>query len=205
MRFSASRWSILAAFAVLVVVESIFYCKFEKEIKKYRMVLIVILINLIAVGFSISFTVINTGRRPDESMFRISCTNNLKLIGLALKQYAMYYDDWFPDKSGPLGFEKLRSNDYLTEHRVYTCPSCKIPRVEGNKKLNNKIVSYVYKSGLKDNDNPDPSKTPLVWDRPTNHKNYGNVLFVDGHVKGFKGKNWMEQAGIKKNSTPQGK
>ena len=201
LEFSASRWSLFAALAVLVIVESIFYCKFEKEIKKYSIVLIVILVNLIAIGFSSQF--VNTGGHIASP--RISCTSNLKQIGLALKQYAMDYNDWFPDKSGPLGFEKLRSIGYLTEHRVYACPSCKIPREEGNQKLNNKIVSYVYKSGLKDNDNSDPSKTPLVWDRPTNHKNYGNVLFVDGHVKGFEGANWMEQAGIKKTATQQRK
>jgi prepilin-type processing-associated H-X9-DG protein len=197
LRFSASRWSIYAAFAVLIIVESIFYCKFEKEIKKYRMVLIVIFINLIAIGFSIPFT-LHTGHRPSKRMLRTSCASNLKQIGLSLKQYAMDYDGWFPDKSGPLGFEKLRSKEYLTDYHVYHCPSCKGFIGKGNQKLNNKIVDYVYRSGLRDNDDHDQSKTPLAWDRPTNHENYGNVLFLDGHVKGFAGKNWMEQAGIKK-------
>ena len=195
LRFSASKWSLFAALAVLVIVESIFYCKFEKEIKKYRIIIIVILVNLMAVGFSSPFAVHTGGHRRSP---RISCTSNLKQIGLSLKQYAMDYDDYFPDKSGPLGFEKLRSIGYLTEHRIFNCPSCKVPKVEGNQKLNNKIVGYVYRSGLRENDDHDQSKTPLAWDRPTNHEDYGNVLFMDGHVKGFKGKNWMEQAGVKK-------
>jgi prepilin-type processing-associated H-X9-DG protein len=200
LRFSASRWSIYAAFAVLIIVESIFYCKFEKEIKKYRMVLIVIFINLIAliaVILNVHFLVI-ASHKPDKAMLRISCTSNLKQIGLAMKQYAMDYDGWFPDKSGPLGFEKLRSKEYLTDCKVYSCPSCKGYKEISSQKLNNKIVDYVYRSGLRDNDDHDQSKTPLAWDRPTNHENYGNVLFLDGHVKGFAGKNWMEQAGIKK-------
>jgi prepilin-type processing-associated H-X9-DG protein len=196
-RFSASRWSILAAFVTLIIIESIFYCKFEKEREKSEMILLAIVINLIAVILSSPF-LLSTTHKPDKYMFRISCTSNLKLIGLSLKQYAMDYDDWFPDKSGPLGFEKLRSTGYLTDYGVYRCPSCKGPRGEGNQKLNNKIVDYVYRSGLKDNDGSDQSKTPLAWDRPTNHENYGNVLFLDGHVKGFHGANWMEQAGIKK-------
>ena len=130
----------------------------------------------------------------------ISCTANLKFIGLSLKQYAMDNDDWFPDKPGTEGLEQLRSNDYLTDCGVYHCPALKSIKGKDNQKLNDKTVDYIYRSGLKypPVDGKDSSKIPVLWDKPTNHENYGNVLFLDGYVKGFKGVNWMEQAGIKK-------
>ena len=139
---------------------------------------------------------LNTPRRSP----RIACTSNLKQIGLSLKQYAMDYDDWLPDKSGAAGFEQLRSTDYLTNYHAYVCPSTHYHVGKDNQKLTEDIVSYTYRSGLKDppvNDG-DASDIPVVWDKPENHENYGNVLFLDGHVKGFAGADWMEQAGIKK-------
>jgi len=33
-----------------------------------------------------------------------------------------------------------------------------------------------------------------MWDKPNNHKNYGNVLFLDGRVQCFSGSDWPEQA-----------
>jgi len=198
LRFSASKWSILAAFTVLVVVESIFYCKFDKERKKHEIVLIVILINFLAVILSSPFFT-NTAHTPDKAMLRISCISHLKQIGLSLKQYAMDYDGWLPDGSGAAGFEKLRSNDYLTDYEVYHCPSSNATKGKGNQKLNSKIVDYIYRAGLQypPGSGKDASKIPVVWDKPTNHKDYGNVLFLDGHVMWFYGKDWIEQAGIK--------
>ena len=124
-----SSW--LIAPAILIIIESIFYCKFDKERKKYEVILIVILVNFFAVALSSPF-LLSIVHRPDKQMLRISCTSNLKQIGLSLKQYAMDYDDWFPDKSGPVGFEKLRSKEYLTDCRVYSCPSCKGYKEESN-------------------------------------------------------------------------
>lgn len=138
-----------------------------------------------------------TGAR--RKAYRISCTSNLKLIGLSLGQYALDNNDWLPDKSGAAGFEQLRSNDYLTDYQAYICPSKPHPQGEGNQELTEEIVSYIYRSGLKLPDRgEDASGIPVAWDKPANHENYGNVLFLDGHVKGFPGADWMEQAGIKR-------
>ena len=110
----------------------------------------------------------------------------------------MDYNGYFPNKSGVKGFEQLRTNDYLTDYGVYLCPSSDTPKGKDNQKLTNETVDYIYQSGLKDSENSDQSKIPLAWDKPENHKNHGNVVFLDGHIKGFKGADWMEQAGIKK-------
>lgn len=191
---------------VLTGLEFFIYHEKYRKMRKTKLLGLLLFINLTSY-FIILFLLVSQSisMRGYRRSPRMACTSNLKQIGLSLKQYAMDYDDWFPDKSGPVGFEKLRSNDYLTDYRVYRCPSCKAPRGEGKQKLNNKIVDYVYRSGLRDNDDFDKSKTPLAWDRPTNHEDFGNVLFLDGHVKGFKGADWMAQAGIKKIATQQRK
>jgi len=33
-------------------------------------------------------------------------------------------------------------------------------------------------------------------DKPDNHIRYGNVLYSDGHVEGFKDGDWMKKAGL---------
>ena len=36
-----------------------------------------------------------------------------------------------------------------------------------------------------------------------NHSDYGNVLFLDGHVKGYPTANWMENSGTNTYLNPQ--
>ena len=112
-----------------------------------------------------------------EKARRISCTSNLKQIGLSLKQYAMDYNDCFPNKKGYAGFKQLIDNDYLTDKYVYTCPSC--PTVDG--------TDYIYLGGFMEgsSDQYGTMDTPLAFDIPKNHKRYINILFQDGHVQGF--------------------
>jgi prepilin-type processing-associated H-X9-DG protein len=120
---------------------------------------------------------------------KISCASNLKQIGLALKQYSMDYDDNFPPQSGAAGLEILRRNDYLTDYKIYTCPNASISPGSGTAPLTESTVSYVFRGGLTETD---PADSAICWDKPNNHKNYGNILFIDGHVMGFSGPNWMD-------------
>lgn len=178
--------------AIIILIKYAIYQVPWKDIPKKKLIYAIIRINIITLGiFPIVLAFMPPLHSTREKARRISCNSNLKGIGLSLKQYATDYNNFFPNE----GLEQLRSNDYLTDYGIYQCPSTNTRKGEDNEKLTDEIVDYVYRKGLKDSDD---SKTPLAWDKPENHEDYGNVLFVDGHVKGFIGANWMEQAGIKK-------
>ena len=187
----------------LIAIEFFVYKKKHKDASKFKLSISLFFINFLCYllfSFFIYFAFyLSDAQRMAR---RISCNSNLKSIGLVLKQYAIDHDGWLPDKSGANGLEQFRCNEYLTDYGVYLCPSTTTQRGKGNQPLTNKIVDYIYRAGLQDPpaDGKDSSKIPVIWDKPTNHENYGNVLFLDGHVKGFEGANWMEQAGIKKNT-----
>ncbi|MDD3116605.1 MAG: DUF1559 domain-containing protein, partial [Victivallaceae bacterium] len=70
-----------------------------------------------------------------EKARRISCTSNLKQIGLATKQYVMDFADRFPGEGGAEGLERLRVNDYLTDYSVYICPSTTHTKGSGTQTL----------------------------------------------------------------------
>ncbi len=50
--------------------------------------------------------------------------------------------------------------------------------------LTEDTLSYVYFGGFTEADSVD---TPLAFDKPGNHERYMNILFLDGHVKGYPG------------------
>ena len=120
---------------------------------------------------------------------RISCISNLKQIGLAIRMYSQENKEQFPDKSGAEGLEMLRAGGYLENVKIYTCPSTKTVSKDGEK-LTEENVSYVYVGGY--NIESTPLDTAIAYDKPNNHKKYGNILFTDGHVQGYAGAKWMD-------------
>jgi len=133
----------------------------------------------------------------NEKAKEASCKSNLKMIGLALKQYALDYGDAFPDGQGPAGFEQLRACGYLTDPKIFVCPSSTAKVAAPGQALTEANVSYSYLgSGKTEANSPDEV---LASDDPDNHKDHGCVLFIDGRVESFDGPKWFEKAGLKKN------
>ena len=186
---------------LLIITEFFLYKKKHNDASSLKLSISLFLINVFCYSlfsFFVYFAFyLSEGQRMSR---RIACYSNLKSIGLVLKQYAIDHDGWLPDKPGAEGLEQLRSNDYLTDYGVYLCPTTITQKGKENQPLSNENVDYIYRSGLKypPIDGKGSSKIPVLWDKPNNHNGYGNVLFLDGHAKGFKGANWMEQAGINK-------
>ena len=105
------------------------------------------------------------------------------------------------------GFELLRVNNYLTDHAVYVCPSTSVTKASGNTSLTLKgtaNLSYAYQAGLVDGTNTATGlagsgvSADLTGDADVtsnggaaNHTKFGNILFLDGHVRGVSGLGWF--------------
>lgn len=122
---------------------------------------------------------------PGDS--RVVCAQNLKAIGLALVQYSMDNNDFFPPESGVAGLQRL--SHYISDEKVFICPDSEdVPAGKGVV-LTEKNVSYVYVGGLRYNTSVE---VPLMYEK-LNHQNFSNVLFTDGHVAGYSGSNWKDK------------
>lgn len=120
---------------------------------------------------------------------RISCASNLREIYLALQQYAADYAGNYPSSNGAAGLETLRKNDYIIDYALFACPSTSTVKGKNEQLLTEELVDYVYIGGL---NTKSDSNLPIVYDKANNHGYFGNVLFVDGTVKGIKGNPWTQ-------------
>jgi prepilin-type processing-associated H-X9-DG protein len=125
-------------------------------------------------------------RDPRRRAVKINCQSNLKQIGLGLRQYAQENNGFFPPYAGEQGLKILFKKEYLRNLDVCVCPA-----VKNHRDQNSFISDYEYMGGLKESD---PSDTVICYDKNSNHRNFGNALYIDGHVLGYSGKDWLERA-----------
>jgi prepilin-type processing-associated H-X9-DG protein len=113
------------------------------------------------------------------------------------------------------GFEMLRINNYLCDYAVYVCPSSSVAPGNGNDSLSwsnsgsgsgKANLSYAHKAGMVDGDSTETGMsgsgicadlTGDVADNnggAANHTQFGNILYLDGHVRGFAGPGWFSPA-----------
>jgi len=118
-----------------------------------------------------------------ERANRVSCMSNMKQLGLACKAYAT--DD--EQVRLPLTFKLLtpagnQNNPYITDPRVFICPSS--GHQAGNLADVDSWSDYQLVAAGK-TDSACGSETPLLVEKPENHHGkLGNTLYGDGHVSG---------------------
>ena len=117
------------------------------------------------------------------------------------------------------GFEVLRAGEFLADYAVYVCPSTTVKTGDNQKALRwdtaDANLSYGYHAGMIQGDSTASGRADsavsadLTGDvangsnsGQANHTKFGNILFLDGHVRGYEGLGWFspENAGYPKYS-----
>ena len=116
-----------------------------------------------------------------EKSRRINCASNLRQLGIALQLYAEDHDGSFPDEISGLIVE-----NYISESKIFSCPSDGPPPVDGSKDND-----YAYLGSGNDNRMSGLEGFMLAADKDfgTNENrfhtgNFYNILYMDGHVEG---------------------
>ena len=96
--------------------------------------------------------------------------------------------------------EVLRSNGHLTDHKVFVCPSSTQSAGEGTESLTyagaaaDATLGYGYTYVTAQYSAASAISGDLTGDAvnsgKANHEDFGNLLYADGHVKGYAANKW---------------
>ncbi len=159
----------------------------NRKKREFTLIELLVVIAIIGILAAMLLPALSMAR---ESARKISCTNNLKQIGLALRMYSNVYSEAYPSVGGGTGLVLLVTEGFLENTQVYTCPSTTDVCTDGSDVSAN--TSYCYAGGINEATSVDSG---LAADDSDNHDKFGNILFVDGHVKGYASSSWSSNSG----------
>lgn len=108
--------------------------------------------------------IISSDKRENARI--LACESNLKHIGMVAKMFAGYNNDRMPKT-----FEDLRIGDYLTDKKIYICPSTSD---------DSNSESYLLIPGLLESNSPD---MPLIIEKIGNHDNLIQWCSISGDTR----------------------
>ena len=179
-----------------------------KDTKKgFRLINIIFVIIILIVFAGIYIPTL--GRHPGKKHYNnMQCSSNLKQIGFALIMYSNDNDGKFPtDTAGPMKALSLLYPKYISEKKVFRCPSDKLVTKESNASIMEGIAftanqcSYGYDNTHTQADDPGvglaSDRPPTTIDDVNCSPNHGgkpavgggtpgkgqNVVYLDGHVE----------------------
>ncbi len=111
----------------------------------------------------------------------LECQSNLKQIGISLMIYGVDYDNRLPPEHNEAGLQFIVKSGISTDTEVFHCPA-----------LKNNETGYYYIGGLIMGDSKFGRENfPIVFDKPGNHGNQVNVLFMGGYIESIEIPNYQ--------------